>query len=104
MLYFSIFINTNSFGANIFKSDYAKINSLNVNILKADDFKIDVNVAPVESSFGVGYDENGKLIPIEIKANFSFPNGDYVSVIKGVPKGMISENEVVPSRTLLRPS
>lgn len=96
----SYFINTNSFGANIFKSDYAKINSLNVNILKTDDFRIDVNVTPVESSYGVGYDENGKLIPIEVKA--SLPNGDYVSVNQGVPKGMISENEVVQSTNLIQ--
>ena len=98
----SYFINTNSFGANIFESNYAKINSLNVNILKADDFKIDVNVTPVESSYGVGYDENGKLIPIEVKASFGLPNGDYVSVRRGEPKGMISENEVVQSKNLIQ--
>lgn len=96
----SYFINTNSFGANIFESNYAKINSLNVNILKTDDFRIDVNVTPVDSSYGVGYDKNGKLIPIEVKA--SLPNGDYVSVSQGVPKGMISENEVVQSKNLIQ--
>ena len=96
----SYFINTNSFGANIFESNYAKINSLNVNILKTDDFRIDVNVKPVDSSYGVGYDKNGKLIPIEVKA--SLPNGDYVSVRQGVPKGMISENEVVQSKNLIQ--
>lgn len=96
----SHFINTNSFGANKFESNYAKIKNLNVNILKADDFKININVTPVESSYGVGYDENGKLIPIEIKA--SLPNGDYVSVSQGVPKGMISENEVVQSKNLIQ--
>lgn len=96
----SYFINTNSFGANIFESNYAKINSLNVNILKADDFRIDVNVTPVDSSYGVGYDKNGKLIPIEVKA--SLPNGDYVSVSQGVPKGMTSENEVVQSKNLIQ--
>ena len=96
----SNFINTNSFGANIFKSVRANINSLNVNILKTNDLRIDVNVTPVDSSYGVGYDNNGKLIPIEVKA--SLPNGDYVSVSQGVPKGMISENEVVQSKNLIQ--
>lgn len=99
----------NIIGGRIDNIQVENIQSFKAVNIEADLFKAnkligDFSAEPISSSAVVGYDENGRLIPIRASYDVSFPEGaDYLKTdAQGIARKGISESEVVQSTNLIQ--
>lgn len=107
-------VTANTVDLNILNADKVTANTIDLNVLnainvKADEVKAnkligDFSAKPISSSAVVGYDENGRLIPIRASYDVSFPEGaDYLKTdVQGIARKGTSESEVVQSTNLIQ--
>ena len=108
-------LNGNFYAPNVIGGEFDNIQFKNIQNFKAINIEADevkankligdfFSTEPIPSSAAVGYDENGRLIPIKASYDVSFPeDADYLRTdAQGTARKGTSESEVVQSTNLIQ--